>query len=753
MFICLSAFVWSQNVPIGTWRTHLPYHRGSSITTDGVAVYCGTLSSLYSFNPSTWNYEKYTKTEGFSGVGVSRVAYHKPTQTLLIAYDDANIDLLHNDDIYNLSQIKSFFIQGSKTINNITFLGDTAILSCDFGIVLLDVRNRIVKTNVMFSDNLSFSTLNCMDATFLNGNYYFATTGGVYRVHESKEIKDLSNWIQVPAFASNPYANISAMNNKLYVSFNGFKAFGLTDADTLFSYDGTQKSLLFPGNTQMIYDLYAENNQLVILNEKELRVMNTAENIVWQKSGCFDRAREATMDNQGNVWIADNAYGMFKVSASACHPYGLDGPFTQNVFDIEISKGVIWCAAGALGLSFNNIYNIEGFYYNKENDWKYLAIPDFGYPEQTRDIIDMAIDPNDPLHVYAASWGMGLFEINNYTVTGQLVSAPLQPSVAPGYEYKIGGLAFDRSNNLWLSNAHTLAALKVKKANNSWATYNLGGNAPTSSILYKLISDDLNHIWLSVIGKGIAVLNPENGSSRLLSNIYNQGDLPNLNVRAMACDHNGEMWIGTDDGIRIFSPGQIFSNANVNGQKIIIKNADGHNELLLGETMITDIEVDGANRKWISTMGNGVRLVSENGRDIIYSFTAENSPLLSNTVYCIGINQENGEVYFGTALGLVSFRAEATEAGNSFGEVYAYPNPVKHDYKGVITITGMAKRSTIKITDVSGNLVYETESLGGQAIWDGKKFDGNRVQTGVYLVFCTNYDASETVITKILFIN
>lgn len=753
IFGLIPLWVSSQNVPIGTWRTHLPYNRATTITSDGTTQYCGTLSSLFAYNSSTGHYERYTKTEGFSGVGVSRVAYHKPSQTLIIAYDDANIDLLYQDEVYNLSQIKTFSIQGSKKINNITFKGDTAILSCDFGVVFLDVRNRIFKTDVKFSDNLSFSSLNCHDAAFMNGYYYFATSGGVFRVHQSDEIKNLLNWTQINAFGVGPYGAMEVMNNMLYVSYSGLLAFGLNDADTLFSFDGMQKTVLFPGHTKVIYDLHAANNQLVILNEDELRVINTAGSIVWQKAGCFDRARQATMDNSGSVWIADNVYGAFHVNPSTCQIYVMDGPFTFNVFDIEISQGIIWCAAGALNVNFNNAYNIEGLYYRRDNDWKALYIPDFGYPEQTLDVIDIAIDPNDPLHVYAASWGMGLFEIQNYTVINQLVAAPLQTSLLAGFEYKIGGVAFDHNNNLWLSNAHTTAPLKVKKTNNSWSVFGMGSNAPTSNAVVKVEIDDLNHIWVSVVGKGVSVLNPESGASRLLTNIYNQGDLPNVNVRAIACDKNGEMWIGTDDGIRVFSPSQVFSSSNINGQKIVIKNADGNNELLLGETMITDIEVDGANRKWISTFGNGVRLVSENGKEILYSFTTDNSPLLSNNVHCIGIDHQTGEVFFGTELGLVSFRAEATQANNSFGQVYAYPNPVKHDYKGVITIAGMAERATVKITDVSGNLVYETESLGGQAIWDGKKFDGSRVQTGVYLVFCTNRDASETVITKILFIN
>ncbi len=742
-----------NNVPVGSWRTHLPFTRGISITDDGTQIYCGTMHSLYSHNTQTGEFEKYTKTEGFSGVGVSRVLFHMPTQTLIICYDDSNIDLLKNNVVYNLSQIKTTIIQGSKSINNIKTKGDSAIISCDFGIVVLDVKNQVIKTDVKFSDDISFTGAKCYDSEYLNGYYYFATSIGIYRVNENTNIKNLNNWQKLTMFPNGHYNNLELFNNKIYLNYSGILTSNNPNADTLLAFDGTNRYVVNTGNNKMINDLHAENGMLCVVYPDEVRIINQAENTIFTQLGCFIDARQATIDNQGAVWVAENKYGAFRITTNSCNIFTIDGPFTNHVFDLEIKNGIIWAAAGALTNGFGNMYNIEGLYYNRDNDWKRAPYVDFGYSTPTQDVIDVIIDPQDPLHVYAACWGTGLVELYNYQVVSQLVSSPLDVSQVPGFEYKIGGLAFDKNNNLWMSNSHTSTPLKVKRNNNTWSEYGFGSNVPTSSPSVKVSVDALNNIWMSVIGKGILVFNPQTNASRLLTNVFNQGDLPSTTVRVMTPDRNGEMWVGTDDGIRIFSPSQVFNSSNINGQKIVIKAEDGNNELLLGETIITDIEVDGANRKWIATDGNGVRLVSENGREIIYSFTAENSPLLSNKVNCIAIDHASGEVYFGTSLGIVSFRAEATEAGNSFGEVYAFPNPVKPDYNGVITITGMAEKSTVKITDISGNLVYETESLGGQAIWDGKSFDGKRVQTGVYLVFCANRDASETVVTKILFIN
>jgi hypothetical protein len=165
------------------------------------------------------------------------------------------------------------------------------------------------------------------------------------------------------------------------------------------------------------------------------------------------------------------------------------------------------------------------------------------------------------------------------------------------------------------------------------------------------------------------------------------------------------------------------------------------------------IAVDDANRKWIATANSGVFLMSEDGTKQIYHFDESNSPLFNNDVRTIAINHKTGEVYFGTAKGIIEFRGDATEGNEDCSGMYAFPNPVKPDYEGPIAIKGMMENSTVKITDVSGTLVYEVKSEGGQALWFGKNFKGERVSTGVYMAFCTNEDGSQKCVTKILFIN
>ena len=170
-------------------------------------------------------------------------------------------------------------------------------------------------------------------------------------------------------------------------------------------------------------------------------------------------------------------------------------------------------------------------------------------------------------------------------------------------------------------------------------------------------------------------------------------------------------------------------------------------------TPIKEIKVDGGNRKWVGTKNNGVFLMSEDGTTQIQHFTKENSPLLNNTVSEICVLDNSGTVFFVTNFGLCSYRANSSASQNSFDNVIVFPNPVKQNYQGLIAISGLKEKTNIKITDIVGNLVFETQSVGGTATWNGKNFDGNRVATGVYLFLCVDSDFNEHVVKKILIYN
>lgn len=244
-----------------------------------------------------------------------------------------------------------------------------------------------------------------------------------------------------------------------------------------------------------------------------------------------------------------------------------------------------------------------------------------------------------------------------------------------------------------------------------------------------------------------------------LTKVYDQDNKEinfcgSANLRSIAQDKNGALWVGTTEGLFLINdPNKMFNN-NFRVYRIKIPRNDGTGlaDYLLGTEEIKAIVVDGANRKWIGTASSGIYLVSEDGLETIHHFTSENSPLLSNAIQSIAINEQTGEVFIGTGNGLISYQSDAIEGGNKFKNVRAYPNPVRPEYNGIITITGLVADTQVRITDINGYLIYETQSNGGVATWNGCNASGEKVATGVYFAHCVSADGKQKHITKILII-
>ncbi|HQB25668.1 MAG TPA: T9SS type A sorting domain-containing protein, partial [Bacteroidales bacterium] len=373
------------------------------------------------------------------------------------------------------------------------------------------------------------------------------------------------------------------------------------------------------------------------------------------------------------------------------------------------------------------------------------------------DMVCLAIDPSNPKHVYAGSWGKGLMEFNNRELIGvhNQYNSSLEGFVAALNNVFISGLAFDSKNNLWVANSGSSSILHCRKPDGSWQPYNLGGNASGIDI-GKMVIDDYDQKWVLMRKEhSLLVFNEtltQGKPYKILGSATGEGAIPGNMVLSIAVDLDGEIWIGTDAGVAVFyNPDAVFSGYNFDAQRILVEQ-DGYVQYLLENESVTAIAIDGANRKWIGTDKAGVFLLSTDGTQQIYHFTEDNSPLLSNSVADIAIGKD-GEVFIGTSLGIVGFRGDSPSPGPPSDEVYAFPNPVRPSYDGPIGISGLPQNADVKITTISGKLVYHTVAAGTQAVWNGRDFDGRRVQSGVYLVFVSNEDGSEKLITKILFIH
>lgn len=763
-FIFLSVFIFlslqttkGQGIGIGEWRTHLPYTNGIRVVDAGDLVYCASGSGLFSYNKTDNSIEKLSKVTGLSDVSISTMVFDKSSNTLVIVYHNANIDLIQNNQITNISDIKRKTILGNKDINDVHMIGEYAYISCGFGIVVIDIIKKEVKDTYIIGPDASFIDVS---ATTTDGvNLVASTEDGIYYAPLSNpNLANYSVWnkYNTPAGA---YGDVCFVNGILYAQFEH------TDHDTVFMYDGNTWDRLDVSEHNDVKFLDATQNKLIVGSFGYFDVYDGNNTMVYhffEYGFAAARPQQVVIDDEGIYWIADFEFGLVKFeepySFTAIYP---NGPESKSVSAIDAVAGDVWAVSGGKNDIWGGIGNRSGIYSYINDVWDTQNGRDGFGLDTIEDMITVAVNPNDPSVVYAGSWGKGLLEFTD----GQLsnvynhTNSSLQKTGLPFYHLRVGGLKYDSQGNLWVSNSDVKRVFSVLKPNGEWKSFDPGG-AFGQNTTFSIEVNDVGQKWLLTRELGILVFddggtidNTNDDQYKRLTSTIGNGGLPSNDIYSLASDHDGEMWVGTSKGVAVFySPSSIFQGGNFDCQQILVEQ-DGFAQYLLESELVTSIAIDGGNRKWLGTQSAGAFLMSEDGTEEIYHFTQENSPLLSNSITSIAIDHETGEVYFGTSEGIVSFKSTATGGGETNENVYAYPNPVRNDYSGPVAVKGLVKNADVKITDVSGNLMFATTAEGGQVVWSGKGLDGQRAKTGVYLVFASNEDGSETVVTKILFVN
>jgi hypothetical protein len=751
-------------IAIGQWRDHLSFKRALDLCEAGDKIYCAAGSNLFSYNKLDGSVERYSKINGLSDIGVTKVAYDAKRNVLIIAYADANIDLIKEGKIINVADIKRKSILGSKSINHILVNDDFTYLSCGFGVVVLDLdKNEVKDTYYLSNNNPAVNELLLHNSTF-----YAATTTGVYFASKNNaNLANPANWKLEPGLPGGNYNTLAVFGDSLLINKP------TATAGKIYIRSLSNSNWIDYQNGAPTLRIKPYGDKLYLVFGYGISVRDLARNQVNYLGGafgyppcsppkvCYPKPLNVIVDKDGIVWLIDASFGLIEYPALYTFRYpSPSGPFTNNVYDMSFTNSNLWVAPGGHDDAWTNLYNQEGISSMIDEEWAHKD------GDGLFDIFKVKQDPSDENKIYATSWfqGLALYNANIDTpvvVYNSTNSSLKQWNLNPGF-FGISGLDFDSQGNLWVANAYTSTLINVLKTDGKWRAFNTAVVPELNSVLTgAIIATQSNQKWILLPRQsgGILVFD-DNGTIddvtddkiKKLNYTAGTGGMVGSEVYAIAEDKNGEIWVGTEKGINVFySPSLVFTNENYDAQQIKIEQ-DGNIQFLLETELVTAIAVDGANRKWVGTQNSGVYFMSSDGTQQLNHFTAENSPLFSNNITSIAINPESGEVFFGTDLGIISYRSTATE-GVETCEIFVYPNPVKDKYNGVIAIKGLTQDASVKITDVSGSLIYQTKALGGQAIWDGKTLQGEKAASGVYLVFSTNTDGSETCTTKILIVN
>ena len=759
-FICASSFAQSLNIPVDSWREHLPVSKGISIAQSNEKVFCATEKGIIVLRKDDNSFEVLGRSGGLSDINIGSVGFHDPTQTLLIGYKNGNIDLLRNNEVANLGDLKrSNVISGAKAINRIKFKENLAYLCTSFGVVVIDMVRREVSSTLY----PTASNAEVFDIDFKGDSVFVATEQGVRKADlTDPAVSFFNNWTTLPGFdATRPTRNLTWYNNELYIT--RYVPFEYA-RDTIFRFNNGSPVIEFTGNGYP--GIRESKGQLLVCENLSVLVKKSPteafQTIFEYNNNGTPNPSDAIRDNQEDrvIWIADQKLGLVKSFAIFDNqPFTPEGPASKNVFRLQVAEDQLWVATGGYDFGYAPLYQIDGLFNRDGAIWN-----SYQYPTATdwvRDIVGVTIDPANSKHLFASTWGSGIVEVDNGVIVQKYdtTNSELYPIAENSGEIRVSAVAFDKDAKLWAVSTSATRPVAMRKPDGTWKSYGFNSAINDQSTSDMLI-DSSGQKWFIVQDRGLVVFKTDEAdeleSFQLINDQIGSGALNSTRVFSMAQDLDGLIWVGTSKGVNvIYSPDAILdenNQSNWDAQKITVSQG-GFNQYLLNSEEVTAIVVDGANRKWFGTKSAGLFLVSPDGTEQIANYDFENSPLLSNTIISMAMNYKTGELFIGTDQGICSFRTDASMSDRGFDKMYAFPNPVRPDYTGLITVTGLVNNADVKITDVEGNVVFTGVSNGGTITWNGRLYSGERAATGVYMIFAANEDGSETKVTKLLFVN
>jgi hypothetical protein len=752
--LLIISLVLNGQTPVGSWSDHLVYNTANCVAVGTNEVFASTGSSIIIYDKSYAELKKMTRVNGLSETGISAIGWSEENKTLTIAYTSANVDLLVNNIIYNIPDIKRKYISGKKTINRIRTSGKYAYLACSFGIVVLDLNKKEIYDT--WKPGTDSETNEVWDIALGNGKVYAATDVGVYSADITNPgLSYFGNWALVNLFPSQAgkYTSVILSGNKLYANLSN----PVSGGDQVYVADNTSSLFSFTsGVFNKSFDLsisgftISSGGSARIYNNNGV-LLKTITSYGW---AALPNISQTVMDNT-EIWIADINSGLIKgENMSEFSALTLPGPYSNNAFYVTSTNGKTIICGGGTDVTWNNLGRPLQTSLYENNSWSYFL------SETINDPLRTFIDPGNSNNIFVSTWGGGLLEYENGNLIKHFTesNSPLQTIIPGRPNVRICGLAMDKSNNLWITQSGVPGSIKALKPDGSWIINPLTIDAPD---IGDIIITSTGQKWVILPrGYGLFVLD-DNKTPEVFNDdryrrlmVQDTENQPISFVYSLAEDLDGNIWIGTDQGPLIYyNPEKVF-DIDLKASRIKIPRNDGTNlaDYMLKTENITSIVVDGANRKWLGTSGSGAYLLSPDGTTQIKNFNEQNSPILSDSILSLSVDNKTGDVWFATSKGVQSYRGDATTGGEKFIKVYTFPNPVRESYTGNVTITGLLRDSQLRITDISGNLVYEMVSAGGEATWDLKTYNGRRVTTGVYLVFCASKDGSQSYVTKMLVI-
>lgn len=761
--------IWAQIDYSNNWQDFYSYNNVKDFLKVDTAIFAIADNALFNYNLNSTEVNKISSVNGLSGETTTSIYYSKTFEKIVIGYENGLLEIIDaNGNITVAKDIVNFSYSGSKQINSITGFDNKLYLATSFAIVVYNLETLQFGDTYFIGNQSTEIRINAIEIA--NNTIYAATEDGVFTADVyNTNLIDYNNWTQN---FNGDFAAVEVFNNEIYTAKDR----------NLYTFDDTN---LYLKKTlpQTIKSIEASLDYLTIGTQRTVLVLsdNLTEivNYTTTPSDPFYYNLNTAFFENNELYIGSSEFGILKSTISditdfeEIHP---EGPTSNAPFSIAAKENHLWVVYGGYDAAYtplNGTYPISHF---NGTNWLNKPYSDFN----VKNLVNVTFDNSNVNKVYVSSWaasnpndisntgGMLIIEEDEVLDFWNFTNSELEKVYLPQYPNylttRINGSEMDSQGNLWIANAWVDNRIKKYNKSGSWTSVDMSSVITNPALgLNELEVDKTTTIWIGSRRNGVLVYNENSNNKTSLTTEENSGSLPDLNVRTVQADSRNRLWIGTKKGmVVLYNASNIFSQTTVNAEPVIILD-DGIPKKLLGDQPINSIAIDGADNKWFGTETGGTLQTNPSGTTTLQNFNKDNSPLPSNNILKIAVDDNSGLVYFATDKGIVAFNSNVAEYGENLTEVYAYPNPSTKSNE-FITIDGrngthLPKGTNIKIVDTAGNLVYETninegeELFGGKVIWNKTNLAGKKVASGVYIVLLSANDNSETEVAKIAIIN